>query len=70
VARRINGFAVIEILAEAMLRKGLPVHIRSDNGPEMTAKAIRAACRFSWPLLTQPKRGPLSHAGLATESRS
>ena len=24
-----------------MARKGIPAHIRSDNGPEFTAKAIR-----------------------------
>ena len=41
VARRINRFGVIEALAAAMLRRGVPEHIRSDNGPEMTAKAVR-----------------------------
>ena len=41
VARRINSFGVIETLADAMLRNGIPAHIRSDNGPEMTAKVVR-----------------------------
>ena len=41
VARRINSFGVIEALADAMLRNGVPAHIRSDNGPEMTAKVVR-----------------------------
>ncbi len=41
VARRINCFAVIEVLATVMLERGIPEHIRSDNGPEMSAKAIR-----------------------------
>jgi putative transposase len=41
VARRINRFTVIEVLAAAMLERGIPEHIRSDNGPEMTAKAVR-----------------------------
>ena len=41
VARRINSFGVIEALADAMLRNGIPAHIRSDNGPEMTAKVVR-----------------------------
>jgi len=41
VARRINAFGVIETLADAMLKHGIPVHIRSDNGPEMTAKVVR-----------------------------
>ncbi|MCZ8122373.1 MAG: IS3 family transposase [Magnetospirillum sp.] len=41
VARRINGFGVIETFADAMLKHGIPAHIRSDNGPEMTAKVVR-----------------------------
>jgi transposase InsO family protein len=41
VARRINSFGVIETMADAMLVYGVPEHIRSDNGPEMTAKVVR-----------------------------
>jgi transposase InsO family protein len=41
VARRINSFGVVETMADAMLCKGVPEHIRSDNGPEMTAKVVR-----------------------------
>jgi len=41
VARRINAIGVIETLADAMLFEGTPVHIRSDNGPEMVAKVLR-----------------------------
>lgn len=33
VARRINSFGVIETLADAMLDKGVPEHVRCDNGP-------------------------------------
>jgi len=32
---------VIETLADAMLQKGMPEHVRCDNGPEMIAKALR-----------------------------
>jgi putative transposase len=42
VARRINSFGVIETLADVMLIHGVPEHIRSDNGAEMTAKVIRS----------------------------
>jgi putative transposase len=42
VARRINGFGVIEVFADAMIQRGIPEHIRSDNGPEMTAKVVRS----------------------------
>ena len=42
VARRINSLGVLETMADAMLVRGIPEHIRSDNGPEMTAKAVRS----------------------------
>jgi transposase InsO family protein len=41
VARRFNSFGVIETLADAMLAKGIPEHVRCDNGPEMVARALR-----------------------------
>jgi transposase InsO family protein len=41
VARHLNCFGVIEVLAAAMHLRGIPEHIRADNGPEMTAKAVR-----------------------------
>ena len=41
VARRFSGFNVIETLADTMLVHGIPEHLRSDNGPEMTSKAVR-----------------------------
>ena len=41
VARRIGAQEVIEALADVMLVRGVPGHIRSDNGPEFTAKALR-----------------------------
>jgi len=42
VSRRLGSQQVIETLAELMLLRGVPEHIRSDNGPEFTAKALRA----------------------------
>jgi putative transposase len=42
VARRINSLGVIETLADVMLTRGIPEHIRSDNGAEMTAKVVRS----------------------------
>ena len=41
VDRRLNSADVIETLAELMLERGTPAHIRSDNGPEFVAKAVR-----------------------------
>lgn len=42
VARRLNSLDVIQAMADVMVVKGVPEHIRSDNGPEMTSKLIRA----------------------------
>ena len=39
--RSIRSSDVIETLAELLMGKGIPEHIRSGNGPEFTAKAIR-----------------------------
>ena len=40
-ARSIRSADVIEALAELMVLRGVPDHIRSDNGPEFTARAVR-----------------------------
>jgi len=40
-ARSIRSADVIEGLAELMVTRGVPDHIRSDNGPEFTARAVR-----------------------------
>ena len=39
--RQIRSSDVIETLAELMMIRGVPDHIRSDNGPEFTARAVR-----------------------------
>ncbi len=41
VARRITSGDVLEHLYELFLLRGVPEHIRSDNGPEFTAKVVR-----------------------------
>ncbi len=41
VARSITAEDVIHQLADLFVQKGVPEHIRSDNAPEFTAKAIR-----------------------------
>jgi len=41
VARRLGSTQVIETLADAMVVKGVPQFIRSDNGPEMTALEVK-----------------------------
>ena len=42
VARRLRSDDVLQVLADLMVQHGAPDHIRSDNGPEFTAKAVRA----------------------------
>jgi hypothetical protein len=39
--RRWSSAKVMEALADTMVRKGIPEHIRSDNGPEFVAAVHR-----------------------------
>src|SRR5262245_24953586 len=41
VARRLGADDVLERLSDLFVRRGVPEHIRSDNGPEFTARAVR-----------------------------
>ncbi len=42
VSRKLNHEDVLERLAWLMATRGVPAHIRSDNGSEFTAKAVRS----------------------------
>ena len=41
VARKIRAHDVLEVLADLFVRHGPPEYLRSDNGPEFTAKLVR-----------------------------
>jgi transposase InsO family protein len=41
VKRRVSSQDVIDQLFQLFVLRGMPEHIRSDNGPEFTARAIR-----------------------------
>ena len=41
VGRRLRAHDVLEVLADLFVRQGPPEHLRSDNGPEFTAKLVR-----------------------------
>ena len=41
VARKINNQNVIDLLFRLFIFRGIPEHIRSDNGSEFTGKAVR-----------------------------
>ncbi len=47
-ARRIDADATVAVLDRLVTERGTaPGHIRCDNGPELTANALRDWCRFS-----------------------
>ena len=41
VERKLDSRSVANVLFKLFLQKGVPEHIRSDNGPEFTSKYIR-----------------------------
>ena len=41
VARKLNGNCVIDALSDLFILRGVPSFIRSDNGPEFVARAVR-----------------------------
>ena len=41
VGRKLTHDAVLHRLTDLFFQRGIPEHIRSDNGPEYTAKAVR-----------------------------
>ena len=45
VARKLNSMNVIETLADLFLLRGVPGHIRSDQGPEFIAEAVKGWIR-------------------------
>jgi len=41
VDRKLKSTDVIDVLSDQFILRGVPEHIRSDNGPEFVAKAVR-----------------------------
>ena len=41
VARKLKAIDVIDVLSDLFILRGIPGHIRSDNGPEFVAKAVQ-----------------------------
>ena len=41
VARKLKAIDVIDVLSDLFILRGMPAHIRSDNGPEFVAKAVQ-----------------------------
>ena len=42
VSRKLKAVDVIDVLSDLFILRGVPGHIRSDNGPEFVAQAVRA----------------------------
>jgi transposase InsO family protein len=40
-ARSLDSEDVLEVLDDLFMRRGIPEHVRSDNGPELTAQVVR-----------------------------
>src|SRR5438132_13938383 len=41
VARKLKAIDVIDVLSTLFMLRGIPGHIRSDNGPEFVAEAVQ-----------------------------
>ena len=41
IDRKLNSISVIDALTDLFILRGVPAHIRSDNGPEFIATAVR-----------------------------
>jgi Integrase core domain len=41
INRKLKAFDVIDVLSDLFILRGVPGHIRSDNGPEFVAKAVQ-----------------------------
>ena len=54
--RRLKSIDVIDALADLFMLRGVPRHIRSDNGPEFMAKAVQ-----DW-IQPSAQSRPTSHA--------
>jgi len=41
ISRRLKSADVIDVLSELFILRGVPGHIRADNGPDFVAKAVQ-----------------------------
>ena len=41
IKRKLNSTDVIDVLTDLLILRGVPGYIRSDNGPEFIAEAVR-----------------------------
>ena len=41
ISRRLKSADFIDVLSDLLILRGVPSHIRSDNGPEIVAKLVQ-----------------------------
>ncbi len=41
VARKLGSADVVDVLADLFIARGVPAHVRSDQGPEFAAEAVK-----------------------------
>jgi putative transposase len=41
ISRKLKAVDVIDVLSDLFILRGIPGHIRSDNGPKFVAKAVQ-----------------------------
>ena len=68
VARRLKSIDVIDALSDLFILRGVPGHIRSDNGPEFVAKAVQdwigaVGARMDHPVGPVSDQRPSKHHG-------
>jgi putative transposase len=68
VARKLGSAEVIDVLTDLFIARGVPAHIRSDNGPEFVAKAVKGGSPASAP--GRPTSHPAAPGRTATSNPS
>lgn len=71
VERKLKAVDVIDVLSDLFILRGIPTHIRSDNGPEFIAKALRewiAAVGAKTPTSCRAVRGKTAIARASTRN--
>ncbi len=67
VNRKLNSTDVIDVLSDLFIMRGVPGHVRSNNGPEFVAKAVRTGLVRSAP---RPPISSLAALGKTTIAKA
>ncbi len=67
IDRRLRSTDVIDVLSDLFILRGVPDHIRSDNGPEFIAKAVRD---WTPPSAQRPPASSLAAPGRTAPARA